>query len=197
METIAMTGAALLLGAVCSAAADTAAPGAGTLALPTPEQVAWQDMELGAFIHFAPNTWQDQEYDDRSTPLREINPAKLDTDQWVEAATACGARFAIITASHETGFRLWQSDVNPYSLKAVRWGNGHRDLVGEFVESCRKAGIEPGIYIPEKKLGVRIEDDILVTETGYEVLTSNAPKEIEEIEALMRENSRRFRQASR
>jgi Xaa-Pro aminopeptidase len=47
--------------------------------------------------------------------------------------------------------------------------------------------IEPGIYIPEKALGIRIEDDILVTEDGYEVLTKAAPKEAEEIEALMKE----------
>jgi Xaa-Pro aminopeptidase len=46
--------------------------------------------------------------------------------------------------------------------------------------------IEPGIYIPEKSLGIRIEDDILVTETAYEVLTADAPKEIEEIENLMK-----------
>ena len=45
--------------------------------------------------------------------------------------------------------------------------------------------IEPGIYIPEKNLGVRIEDDILVTETGYEVLTKDAPQEIADIEKLM------------
>jgi Xaa-Pro aminopeptidase len=48
--------------------------------------------------------------------------------------------------------------------------------------------IEPGIYIPEKNLGVRIEDDILVTPDGYEILTADAPKEIEEVEALMRED---------
>jgi len=52
--------------------------------------------------------------------------------------------------------------------------------------------IEPGIYIPDKNLGVRIEDDILVTDTGYEVLTAAAPKEAAEIEALMREAPRRF-----
>ena len=45
------------------------APAAGPrLALPTPQQAAWQDDEVGMFIHFAPNTWQDQEYDDLSTP---------------------------------------------------------------------------------------------------------------------------------
>lgn len=45
--------------------------------------------------------------------------------------------------------------------------------------------IEPGIYIPEKNLGVRIEDDVLVTDTSYEILTKDAPKEIADIEKLM------------
>lgn len=49
--------------------------------------------------------------------------------------------------------------------------------------------IEPGIYIPEKNTGIRIEDDILVTETGYEVLTDAAPKEIDAIEKLMEEKT--------
>ena len=44
--------------------------------------------------------------------------------------------------------------------------------------------VEPGIYIPEERLGVRIEDDVLVTETGYCVLSQNIPKEIDEIEAI-------------
>lgn len=54
--------------------------------------------------------------------------------------------------------------------------------------------VEPGIYIaanaqdvPEKYLGigVRIEDDVLVTEDGPRVLSSKAPKQVDEIEALM------------
>jgi Xaa-Pro aminopeptidase len=44
---------------------------------------------------------------------------------------------------------------------------------------------EPGIYIPEEQIGVRIEDDVLVTPDGHRVL-SNFPKEIPEIEALMK-----------
>ncbi len=47
--------------------------------------------------------------------------------------------------------------------------------------------IEPGIYMPDKNLGVRIEDTILVTQDGYEVLTGDVPKEIREIEKLMAE----------
>ena len=49
--------------------------------------------------------------------------------------------------------------------------------------------IEPGIYIPEKSLGVRIEDDILVTADGHEVLTAYAPKEVADIERLMQEET--------
>jgi Xaa-Pro aminopeptidase len=45
--------------------------------------------------------------------------------------------------------------------------------------------MEPGIYIPEEKIGVRIEDDILITKDGYEHLTSRLPRTVEEIEKLM------------
>jgi Xaa-Pro aminopeptidase len=45
--------------------------------------------------------------------------------------------------------------------------------------------IEPGIYIPEESLGVRIEDTILVTETGAKLLSGALPREIEEIEKLV------------
>ena len=45
--------------------------------------------------------------------------------------------------------------------------------------------MEPGIYIPEEKIGVRIEDDILITKDGCEHLTSRLPRTVEEIEKLM------------
>ena len=45
--------------------------------------------------------------------------------------------------------------------------------------------MEPGIYIPEERIGVRIEDDILITKDGYELLTRRLPRTVEEIEKLM------------
>lgn len=50
--------------------------------------------------------------------------------------------------------------------------------------------IEPGIYIPDEAIGIRIEDDILVTATGYEILSAGAPRKAEEIEKLMAEGRR-------
>ncbi len=47
--------------------------------------------------------------------------------------------------------------------------------------------IEPGIYIRKEALGVRIEDDVLVTETGHKVLSASVPKKMDEIEKLMSE----------
>lgn len=54
--------------------------------------------------------------------------------------------------------------------------------------------IEPGLYISEgpeiaealRGIGVRIEDDVLVTETGHEILTAACPKSIDDVEALCR-----------
>jgi len=45
--------------------------------------------------------------------------------------------------------------------------------------------IEPGICISEESIGIRIEDDILVTETGFENLSKDIPKGINEIESLI------------
>ena len=46
--------------------------------------------------------------------------------------------------------------------------------------------IEPGIYIPDEGLGVRIEDEVLVTAKGMKLLTADLPRSVAEIERMMR-----------
>jgi len=45
--------------------------------------------------------------------------------------------------------------------------------------------IEPGVYFPDRKMGIRIEDDVLITAKGNENLTRQIPKTVTEIEAAM------------
>ncbi len=119
------------------------------LARPTPEQAAWQDLELGLFIHydipvFKPG-WDHRQYEKRPEPS-VFNPKKLNTDQWMEAAKAMGAKYAVFVAKHGSGFMCWQSDLYPFGMKQSPYANGQGDIVRDFVTSCRKYGIQPGIY---------------------------------------------------
>lgn len=121
--------------------------------VPAARQMKWHEAELGVVFHYDLHVFDGEVYGqggNRINPVEDyniFNPSSLDTDQWIMAAKAAGARFAVLTATHETGFGLWQSDVNPYCLKAVRWRDGRGDIVRDFVNSCRKYGIQPGIYI--------------------------------------------------
>jgi alpha-L-fucosidase len=120
---------------------------------PTPQQLAWQKAELGVVFHYDLHVFDDKHYNQNENRRHAIddvnifNPTQLDTDQWLDVAKDMGARFAILTASHETGFRLWQSDANAYCLKAVKWGGGKRDILAEFIASCKKHDIKPGVYL--------------------------------------------------
>jgi len=117
------------------------------LAKPTPQQVAWQDFEIGMFIHFAPNTWLDREYDNLSLSLSKMNPAKLDTDQWVAAAEAMDAKYIVFVAKHVGGFCMWQTETTDYSVKNIPWRGGKGDVLADLAESCRKRDIRLGVYL--------------------------------------------------
>ena len=120
---------------------------------PKPHQLKWHEAELGAVFHYDLHVFDGIRYgqgNNRINPIEDyniFNPTELDTDQWIQAAKAAGCKFAILTATHETGFGLWQSDANPYSLKSVKWRDGKGDIVQDFVNSCRKYDIQPGIYV--------------------------------------------------
>jgi len=61
----------------------------------------------------------------------------------------------------------------------------HDVPLGGVLKEGMVFAIEPALYYPEKNLGVRIEDTVLITRTGCEVLTRDVPKDIDEIEKLM------------
>ena len=123
-----------------------AASGGMTPGTPSPQQLAWQDLELGMFIHFDMVTFTGQMKPRTPADVNTYNPAKLDTDQWIGVAKAMGAKYAVFVAKHCTGFLSWQSNAYPYGVKQTSWRGGKGDVVGDFIKSCRKAGIRPGLY---------------------------------------------------
>ena len=122
------------------------APGLSTFARPSAAQLAWQDLELGMFIHFGPNTWQEQEYDDRTTPLDAMNP-DIETDQWVETAVGMGARYIVMVAKHVGGFCWWQTKTTEYSVRNIQWRNGKGDVMADLARSCAARGMKLGVYL--------------------------------------------------
>ena len=94
------------------------------LARPTPEQVAWQEQEMGMFFHFDIVTytpkWNFRTWKNHPDPSI-YNPTKLDTDQWMEAAKAMGAKYAVLVAKHCSGFLQWQSDLYDYGVRQSPW----------------------------------------------------------------------------
>lgn len=157
---------------------------------PTEAQLAWQEAEFGVVFHYDLHTCAEGRYvqsKNRVSPFASTDhftPDELDTDQWVRAAKAAGARFAILTASHETGFRLWQSDANPFCLNAVSWGGGERDILAEFHASCLKYGLKPGVYLGTRwnaKLGIydfKVTERSAITQSEYNRLIEEEVTEI-------------------
>lgn len=75
-------------------------------------------------------------------------------------------------------------------------GRYHIDSAPRPLEPGFVLTVEPGLYVPAAReavperfrgIGVRIEDDILVTATGHESLTSHIPKQVEDVEAAVRD----------
>lgn len=117
---------------------------------PTKEQAEWADCEIGVLIHLDMQVF-DPGYDFRGQwgwhPEASLfNPSALDTSQWIAAARAGGAKYAVLVAKHCSGFCLWPTAAHGYSVKSSPWKNGRGDVVRDFMTSCRKYGLKPGLY---------------------------------------------------
>jgi alpha-L-fucosidase len=114
---------------------------------PSPQQVAWQDLEIGAIIHFGPNTFMDREWGDGTADPSVFNPSSVDPEQWMQAAKSAGITYVVFVAKHHDGFCLWPTEQSQYGVKSSPWKGGHGDLVRDVAAGARKYGLKFGVYL--------------------------------------------------
>ena len=132
---------------------------------PSQDVLYWTQREVGAFFSFNMITMVPDITDTGYFCLHPgrsatwlpspdtFNPDKLDLDQWLQAAVAMGAKYAVLTAQHCSGFSMWPTDVYDdtgfeytYSTRYSSFRDGSYDVVKDFITACAKYDIRPGIY---------------------------------------------------
>lgn len=110
---------------------------------------------------------------------KELN--KMATE-WI--AEEC-IKLGLIKNKEEVSKYYWHSIGHSLGLDTHDISNKDRNTI--FKEGMVWT-VEPGIYIEEESIGIRIEDDVLIASNGVEVLTKDMIKTVEDIEEFMRKN---------
>jgi alpha-L-fucosidase len=109
----------------------------------TPGLREFEKLQFGVSFHFSMNTFTGNDYETGSVPASTYNPTKLDVRQWIRSAHELGARYAVLTAKHMSGFALWDSADYDYDVASTP---NKTDVVAEFVRACSEYGLKHGFY---------------------------------------------------
>ena len=114
----------------------------------------WAEARFGMFIHFGlyaslgRHEWvmnrekiRPEDYEARY--MLRFNPDRYDAKEWVARAKSAGMRYMVLTTKHHEGFCMWDTKTTDFRITKTAFG---RDLVREYVDACREAGIRVGFY---------------------------------------------------
>ncbi|HEX8865878.1 MAG TPA: alpha-L-fucosidase, partial [Lentzea sp.] len=119
---------------------------------PSARQLAWQRLELTAFVHFGINTYTAREHGTGTENPDDFQPDQLDPGQWASALRAAGFRLVILTVKHHDGFLLFPSRYSSFGVASSSWRGGTGDVVREFANAVRAQGLKVGVYLSPSDL---------------------------------------------
>jgi alpha-L-fucosidase len=116
------------------------------IALPSPAQLAWHEMEFYGLIHFTPTTYENKEWGYGDADPKIFNPTKMNVRQIVSTAKSSGMKGLVLVAKHHDGFCLWPTKTTDYNISKSPYKNGKGDLVREFSSVCKAMDLKFGVY---------------------------------------------------
>ncbi|MDX8340133.1 alpha-L-fucosidase [Draconibacterium sp. IB214405] len=152
-------------------------PNTQRLNLNKAERVEWfRNLGFGMFIHFSFDSQlgivishsmvgASDDYLDRyfNELPKTFNPKDFDATAIASLAKLAGMKYIVFTAKHHSGFCMWDTETTDFNIMNTPYG---KDLVAEYVEATREAGLAVGFYFSP-------EDFNFLHENGQQVRRSN------------------------
>jgi len=78
---------------------------------------------------------------------KDLKLENFNADQWVRQAQDAGFKYIVFTAKHHEGFHFWDTQLSDFKVTKTPFG---RDMLGELIAACHRAGMPVGIYYSQR-----------------------------------------------
>ena len=136
----------------------------------------FMDWGLGMFVHWSLDSQlgsvishsmvgADEKYLDHyiNELPKTFNPKKYEPEEWMAIAKLAGAKYMVLTTKHHSGFCLWDTKTTDFGIMSTPY---KKDIVGEYVDACRKTGLKVGFYFSPEDFYFLRQQGHLIRRTG-------------------------------
>jgi alpha-L-fucosidase len=142
-----------------------------------PERQEWlRDLGFGMFIHWSMDSQlgvvishsmvgASDDYTNRfiNELPKTFDPIEFDAYKVAKQAKLAGMKYVVFTTKHHSGFCMWDTETTDFNITNTPY---KKDLLKEYVEGVRKAGLAVGFYYSPEDFNFLRDNDILVRRRG-------------------------------